>query len=121
MSEIVSRTDRVEGQRRIAVLVMDRPDKSMNVVDEALLGDLRRQIDAVLADEAVDAFVLASGKDGTFGAGADIGWLPELAASDNAEDFLAGVHELMARIARGTTPMVTAINGSAFGLSLIHI
>lgn len=115
MSEIVSRTDRVEGQRRIAVLVMDRPEKSMNVVDETLLDDLRRQIDAVLADEAVDAFVLASGKDGSFGAGADIGWLPELAASDDAEDFLAGVHELMARIARGTTPMVTAINGSAFG------
>ena len=114
MPEIVSRTDR----DRVAVLTMDHPSASMNVVDEALLADLARQVDAALADDGVDAIVLASGKDGSFGAGADIGWLPSLAAREDAEAFLAGVHDLMARIARGGTPMVTALNGSALGGAL---
>ena len=116
MSE--TRCIRRDDRGRVAVLVMDRPGSSMNVVDEQLFTDLRREVDDVLADDGIDAFVLASGKDGSFGAGADIRWLPELAASDDAEDFLAGVHELMARIARGSTPMVAAVNGSAFGGAL---
>ncbi|WP_370324182.1 3-hydroxyacyl-CoA dehydrogenase NAD-binding domain-containing protein [Euzebya sp.] len=114
MPDSITRTDR----DRVAVLVMDRPGASMNVVDESFLAELTRHVDAVLADDAVDAVVLTSGKEGSFGAGADIGWLPELAARDDAEDFLAGVHDLMLRIARGSTPLVTALNGSAFGGAL---
>lgn len=122
MPPMISRQDQpveVDGATRtVAVLAMDRPDRSMNVVDEALLAELGDHVDAILADDAVDAFVLASGKDGSFGVGADIDWLPSLAAREDAESFLVGVHDLMVRIARGTTPMVAALNGSALGGAL---
>ncbi len=90
----------------------------MNVVDEQVLADLGDHVAAIQDDDEVDAFVLASGKGRSFGAGADVSWLPELAAREDAETFLAGVHQLMARIADGGTPMVTALHGTAFGGAL---
>lgn len=110
----ITRTDR----DRVAVLTLDHPDRSMNVVDEQVLADLGAAVAAVLADDSVDAMVLASAKAGSFGAGADIAWLPELAAREDAEAFLAGVHELMTTLVRSPKPLVTAIDGSAFGGAL---
>lgn len=113
-TETIRRTDR----DAIAVLTIDHPDRSMNVVDETVLADLRRHIHTILADDAVDAIVLTSGKAGSFGAGADLAWLPELAARSDAEEFLAGVHQLMMTLVRSPKPMVTAVNGAAFGGAL---
>lgn len=114
MTDTIRRTDR----DRVAILWLDQPDRSMNVVDERLLADLDVAVAAVLADDAVDAFVLASAKPGSFGAGADLAWLPQLAARDDVEGFLAGVHDLMTRLVRSRKPMVTALNGAAFGGAL---
>jgi 3-hydroxyacyl-CoA dehydrogenase/enoyl-CoA hydratase/3-hydroxybutyryl-CoA epimerase len=114
VSRPITRTDR----DRVAVLTLDCPGRVMNVVDEQVLADLADHVEQITGDDGVDAFVLASGKDRAFGAGADVSWLPELAAREDADDFLAGVHELMLRIARGDTPMVTAIHGTAFGGAL---
>lgn len=114
------RTDTItrEDRDRVAVLTLDRPDRSMNVVDEQVLADLAAVVAEVLDDDAVDAMVLTSGKEGSFGAGADISWLPELAARDDAEAFLATVHDLMVRLVRSPKPLVTALNGPAFGGAL---
>ena len=111
---IIRRAD--EG--RTAVLELDHPDRSMNVVDERLLAELRERVAAALADDGIDALVLASAKPGLFGAGADIDWLPELAARDDAERFLAEAHELMVALVRSAKPMVAALNGPAFGGAL---
>lgn len=110
----IRRSDR----ERIAVLELDQPDRQLNVVDEALLSELRQHVADILADPDVDAYVLTSAKPGSFGAGADVSWLPELAAREDAEEFLRGVHELMLQIVRAPKPMVTALNGSAFGGAL---
>lgn len=110
----IRRSDR----ERIAVLELDQPDRQLNVVDEALLAELRQRVEEILADPSVDAYVLTSGKRGSFGAGADVSWLPELAVREDAEEFLRGVHELMLKIARAPKPMITALNGSAFGGAL---
>ena len=115
---IAKGTIRRSDRERVAVLEIDHPDHSMNVVDERVLSDLRQQVDEVVADEGVDALVLCSGKPGSFGAGADIAWLPELAASPDADRFLADVHELMALLVRSPKPMVAALNGAAFGGAL---
>src|SRR5690606_34092531 len=57
-------------------------------------------------------------KKGSFGAGADVSWLPELAARPDAAEFLAGVHDLMLRVVRSPKPVVAALNGAAFGGAL---
>ena len=116
-------TDNTSGIRRsdrgrVAILELDQPGRQLNVVDETLLAELRQHVADILADPGVDAYVLTSGKTGSFGAGADVSWLPELAARPDAEEFLRGVHELMLEIVRAPKPMVTALNGSAFGGAL---
>jgi 3-hydroxyacyl-CoA dehydrogenase / enoyl-CoA hydratase / 3-hydroxybutyryl-CoA epimerase len=113
-TETVHRQDR----ERVAILELDHPDRSMNVIDERVLADLGVRVEEVLADDRVDALVLASAKQGSFGAGADLEWLPELAARDDAEAFLTRVHDLMLRLVRSPKPMVTALNGPAFGGAL---
>lgn len=102
---------------RVAVLELDHPERSANVVDEAVLAELDARAREVLADPAVDAVVLASGKR-AFGAGADVAWLPDLAARDDAEDFLAGVHDLMTLLVGSDKPLVAALHGFAFGGAL---
>lgn len=102
----------------VAVLELDCAGRSMNVVDEQVLAELAEHHAAILADDDVVALVLASVKDGSFGAGADVDWLPELAARDDAEAFLTDVHDLMVRLIQSPKPLVTAVNGAAFGGAL---
>ncbi|GAA3971292.1 hypothetical protein FOF52_14890 [Thermobifida alba] len=111
-------TIRSRDHDRVAVLELDHPDRSMNVVDERVLSDLGRHFTAVLDDDSIDALVLTSAKKGSFGAGADVSWLPELAARPDAAEFLAGVHDLMLRVVRSPKPVVAALNGAAFGGAL---
>src|SRR5690606_31539441 len=80
----------------VAVLTFDYPGRSMNVVDESVFAELRDHVQAVNDDDVVSSAVLISGKPASFGAGADVAWLPELVARSDAEGFLASVHELMA-------------------------
>ena len=108
----ITRTDR----EHVAILTLDTPGRSMNVVDERVLADLRVQL-AGLGDE-VDAAVLISGKPGSFGAGADVAWLPELAARDDAADVLSMAHDLALQMARSSRPIVTAVDGPAYGGAL---
>ncbi len=99
----------------VAVLRFDTPGRSMNVVDEDALGHLRELVEGAQADPGVRSIVFVSGKPGSFGAGADVDWLPRLAARPDAEEFLASVHELMYRIAEHPKPFVTGIDGVAMG------
>jgi 3-hydroxyacyl-CoA dehydrogenase/enoyl-CoA hydratase/3-hydroxybutyryl-CoA epimerase len=109
---------RREDRDGVAVLLLDHPERSMNVVDEELLAELREQVEAIAADDTVIAAVLTSGKPGSFGAGADVTWLPELAAKPDAEQYLASVHDLMYEMTTSPRPWVAALNGSAFGGAL---
>lgn len=102
---------------RVAVLLMDYPGRTMNIVDERLLDDLRTHLDRILADASVDAIVLGSAKV-AFGAGADVAWLPTLVARPDAEEFLAKVHRLMLELAGSPKPVVAAVGGSALGGAL---
>lgn len=102
----------------VAVLELDTPGRSLNVVDEELLDELATVVDEVLQDDDVRAVVLASAKHGSFGGGADVDWLPELAAREDADAFLARNHALMLRLATADTPMVAAVDGVAMGGAL---
>nr|WP_154767626.1 3-hydroxyacyl-CoA dehydrogenase NAD-binding domain-containing protein [Nakamurella alba]MTD13875.1 hypothetical protein [Nakamurella alba] len=111
---VISRTD--DGS--VAVLTLDVPGRSTNVVDEQVLAELADHHSALEADPAIEAFVVTSGKKSGFGAGADLDWLPQLVARPDAAEYLGGVHALMARIAGSGTPMVAAVDGFAFGGAL---
>ena len=110
----VSRQDR----EAVAVLTLDTPGRSMNVVDAELLGQLRGHVHALAGDQSITAVVLCSAKPSSFGAGADLVWLNSLLTQPGAGRFLRELHELMYRVVAAPQPWVTAINGAALGGAL---
>lgn len=108
----------VTHHEQVALVTLDVQGRTMNVIDDAVLRELRVVVDAVLADPDVKGMVLASGKPGSFGGGADLTTLPALAVDPGAVDFLVRTHELMATMADATKPIVAAIDGYALGGAL---
>lgn len=102
----------------VAVAALDVPGRSMNVVDDTVLTELAAILDEVLADPDVAGLVLASGKPGSFGGGADLTTLPDLAADPGAPEFLARTHALMTRMLGAGMPLIAAIDGYALGGAL---
>ena len=110
MTEIISRVDR-DG---VAVLVWDDPDRPVNVKSAKAIAELSDMIDAVLADDAVKGYVIASGKS-DFIAGGDIEELRRCSKPSDVDALLNPVRALLARIENGGKPAVAAIRGNALG------
>lgn len=114
MQENQTRVTR-EDRDGVAILWLNHPTRSMNTIDEQVFDELRGHVRALAEDESTTAVVLASAKKGSFGAGADVEWLPELAARADAVEFLTEVHDLMYEIVDSAMPYVSAIDGLALG------
>ena len=99
----------------VAVLALATPDRDTNVVDDDMLGSLAVRLAEVVADPDVRGVVLTSARASGLGVGADVAWLPELAARTDAEAFLADVHDLMLRMVTCPKPIVAAVHGTALG------
>jgi 3-hydroxyacyl-CoA dehydrogenase / enoyl-CoA hydratase / 3-hydroxybutyryl-CoA epimerase len=112
----------------IALVTWNSPDRSMNVIDAAVIEELSAIVEQLAADAAVKGVVLTSGKD-SFCAGADLTILEtfgrtfaELAASQGEEAANARLFEesrkfslLARRIETCGKPWVAALNGTAVG------
>jgi enoyl-CoA hydratase len=98
----------VRTEDRIAVLVIDHPP--VNALDEATFKDLDAAVRGAQADPAVKVIVI-TGTGRSFVAGADIGYLSEMATSEDAEGLAQSGQELMLRIERSPKPIIAAING----------
>jgi 3-hydroxyacyl-CoA dehydrogenase/enoyl-CoA hydratase/3-hydroxybutyryl-CoA epimerase len=101
----------------IALLTIDLPGRSMNVIDEAVSRDLREVIEKVAADPAIKGAVITSGKP-AFLAGADLGMLGAQAGASSVKDMFEHAHALNAQLRRLETcgkPFAAAINGLAMG------
>jgi 3-hydroxyacyl-CoA dehydrogenase/enoyl-CoA hydratase/3-hydroxybutyryl-CoA epimerase len=108
----------------IAVITWDMPGRSMNVMNDASLGEFAAAIDNVLSDSETKGVVITSGKP-AFIAGADLDWLEALLAGASGEteeaqirsdfDLFTGIHRLFRRIETTKKPFVAAINGTALG------
>ena len=108
----------------IAVITWDMPGRSMNVMNDASLGEFAAAIDNVLSDSETKGVVITSGKP-AFIAGADLDWLEALLAGASGEteearirsdfDLFTGIHRLFRRIETAKKPFVAAINGTALG------
>ncbi len=102
----------------IALLTIDLPDRSMNVLTPEFMSDLGALVEKIAGDDAVKGAVLTSGKK-AFIAGADIkdmvtaydrGVTPQEAAG-----FSRNINQLLRRMETCGKPIAAAINGLALG------
>ncbi|MBL0087736.1 MAG: enoyl-CoA hydratase/isomerase family protein [Ideonella sp.] len=104
----------------IALLTIDYPGKTMNVIDQAFIDSLNRCIDRVAGDAAIRGAIVTSGKD-AFVAGADL-MAMEANLDNTADDALPVLFEKYGSLSRVYRrletcgkPVVAAINGTAMG------
>jgi 3-hydroxyacyl-CoA dehydrogenase/enoyl-CoA hydratase/3-hydroxybutyryl-CoA epimerase len=102
----------------VAILTIDLPGKSMNVLTPELMDDLGTLVDRLAADESVKGAVITSGKK-TFIAGADIKDMVTAYDRGVTEKEAFGFsHNLTLRLRKMETcgkPIAVAMNGLALG------
>lgn len=99
----------------VAILTMDVPGESMNTLKQAFGDEITAMLDEIEADTSIKGVVLASGKPGSFVAGADITMLAACETADDAQALAAGGQAVFDRIERMRATFVAAINGPALG------
>jgi enoyl-CoA hydratase len=102
--------DKADG---IAKVTVNRPDK-LNALNAATIVELDACFAELQADAATRVVVLTGAGEKAFVAGADIGELADMTAS-NAERLAAGGQALMDRIECLGKPVIAAVNGFALG------
>lgn len=116
------------GDDAIALLVWDCPNRSMNVLNPEVIGDLSSAVEHIIGDPALRGCVITSGKD-SFSSGADLTMLETLghqlaarARTEGREAAMAAFFEgtrqlslLYRRIETGGKPFACAINGLCLG------
>lgn len=104
----------------IVTLTLDYPGKSMNVIDQSLMDDLRDCIARVADDPAVIGAIVTSGKQ-AFVAGADLLSMEanlDAMRDDSMQvlfDKCASLSRLLRQMETCGKPFVAAINGTAMG------
>ncbi len=113
----------VEKKESHAVIILNRPDK-FNAANAQLFRDLRDAINELDADQEVGCIVLTGQefihpKRGTpvhmFSAGADVAQFDTLSKTEVGYDFIKLCFEPFKAIELAETPVIAAVNGSAFG------
>jgi len=99
------------------VLVLDQPDKGANILSRGMLDEFERHLDSLASDVGLAGLIVASGKPGTFIAGAD---LREFVASfgtpsETVESLSRRGRTLFARLAQVPFVTVAAIDGICVG------
>jgi 3-hydroxyacyl-CoA dehydrogenase/enoyl-CoA hydratase/3-hydroxybutyryl-CoA epimerase len=97
-----------------AMLRIDVPGRTVNVVTRQMLSDLSRALD-FMAAEKFPVMVIYSGKSTGFLAGADLKDFQEVRTSAAAEALSAEGQRLYARLAALPTPSIASISGACLG------
>lgn len=98
----------------IAVITLDRADKPVNALAQALIDELGQIVER-LAIEPPKGVVFISAKPGGFSPGADIGEFEDFFARGTIADAIGKGHKVFEAIARLRCPTVAAIHGHCFG------
>lgn len=102
----------------IAIVTIDLPGRSMNVMDAALIAALDAEVARLAADTAVSGIILTSGK-AAFIAGADLAMLENLTGTPRAiADAVGAMGDAFRRIERCAKPVLAAAPGTALGAGL---
>ncbi len=95
----------------VAGVVLNRPEKR-NAIDQAMIDDLHRAMDALEADDAVRVMILSGAGGRALAAGADIAQLRERRAREALQIINA---RLFQRVEDLPFPTIAAITGYALG------
>lgn len=109
----VFRVETAEGGVRH--LVVDHPDRRVNVIDERALADLETALGELEGTAGVTGVVLVSGKPGSFIAGADVEAIGALEDRERVRELIRGAHASFDRLAALPVPTVAAIDGTCLG------
>jgi len=99
----------------IAVLVFDVPGKPHNTLSPEVLLEIEGKTKDLLDDPAIKGVVLASGKEDSFIAGADLDVLEKITEAAEAAELSRRGNELLAKMAGADKPVVAAVHGGALG------
>jgi 3-hydroxyacyl-CoA dehydrogenase/enoyl-CoA hydratase/carnithine racemase len=94
--------------------MLDHPEKTVNTLSPELLREFEENAAPLLDDDGVRAIVLASAKEDSFIAGADLEVLEGLNADEISSMSRSG-NAVLERIATSDTPVVAAVHGAALG------
>ena len=97
----------------IATITFNRP-KALNALNQALLAELSKALDAIAADESIRVLILTGAGEKAFVAGADIGELGTFSALQ-AKNFSKAGHAIIARLQELPIAVNAAVNGFALG------
>lgn len=102
----------------IALLTLDVPDRSMNILTPDLRDQLAGHVETIAADDAIIGAIITSGKTNGFLAGADLKAMAERRKLGHVEavyDAVAPLTRLLRRLETCGKPFVAAVNGTALG------
>jgi 3-hydroxyacyl-CoA dehydrogenase/enoyl-CoA hydratase/3-hydroxybutyryl-CoA epimerase len=112
----VSRAFRVERPAGgIAHLVMDDPNRPVNVLDEAAIGDLETALTELESASGIEGVIVRSGKAGTFIAGADVEAIGAITDREVVRALVLRAHRAYQRLADLPVSTVAAIDGVCLG------
>jgi 3-hydroxyacyl-CoA dehydrogenase/enoyl-CoA hydratase/3-hydroxybutyryl-CoA epimerase len=99
----------------IVHLVMDHPERRVNVLDEQALADLESVLGSLTGRPDLAGVVVVSGKPGSFIAGADIEAIGSITDREQALALIRRAHAAFGRLASLPVPTVAAIDGVCLG------
>jgi enoyl-CoA hydratase len=102
-----------QADQGIATITFNRP-KALNALNQALLGELSRALDAVAVDEDIRVLILTGAGEKAFVAGADITELATFTALQ-AKVFSRAGHAVIAKLQELPIAVIAAVNGFALG------
>lgn len=99
----------------IGVVWIDIPGKKVNTLSPAMMPAFETAFEAARADASLRALVIASGKESSFIAGADIDDLDTVTSAEEGAKLSRQGQEAMKRVAALGVPTVAAIHGDCLG------
>lgn len=109
----IFRVERADGG--LLHLVMDHPERKLNVLDEAALGALEAVLPELEAARDARGLILTSGKPGSFIAGADVEAIGAITDPDVVLALIRRAHAAFLRLESLPYPSVAAIDGVCLG------
>ena len=99
----------------IVHLVMDHPERRVNVIDETAMVDLEGALTELEAMDSVSGVALVSGKPGSYIAGADLQTIGTVTERDRILPMIRRTHAAFLRLGALSAPTVAVIDGVCLG------
>ncbi|HEV2945791.1 MAG TPA: enoyl-CoA hydratase-related protein, partial [Gemmataceae bacterium] len=105
----------IEKDNGIATLWLDVPDKTYNVFNRQVLGELHSAFDRIAPDSSIKLLLIRGRKKNGFVAGADLHEFQSITTSDQAMALSAAGQQLFDKLERLPFPTVAVIHGPCLG------